>query len=509
VTLVVALGCVVVSAYLLRSVWVGDATIYLPYARNAARGDLFAFNPGEFSSGSTSPLWALLLSLPYVVEAGHDGARVFAAGFACVALGLTAWQAARVSGSLLAASLPGFFLVAAMTLYAVSLFESALVVSLAALSVLFGDRVAGAVRGDGPVSARTLAPLGVTWALLPLARPEAVILVAAQLLGLVVAAGPGARRRALALAPVAALAAIPALAYFGYSQLELGAFSTSSDARAFALREEADEIGPFVVSDYALDYVRTLRFLPVLVAAAIGGWLLWREPRWRWLSVYTGLAFAGYAFFLSFVAPGFFDTARYFLPVAPLLVAAAARALRAAEGTRWLWPVAVLALVAFARPVWHFLHTDVPVYRDAGLTFAEVFERDAAERVAARARPGDRLLAYEVQLRYVLDRDVDVLSLDGATDGKVAAYRDPPDLAGFLRRHRPRFWIGDDNVDYRPYLHGSVLARAQKRFEREPALTSAVIDGIGFRVVARRERPLRPLFGGWKVLYELTYPRRP
>jgi hypothetical protein len=492
----------------LRAVWVGDATIYLPYARNAAHGHPFTFNPGEFSSGSTSPLWTLLLALPYVVDAGHDGARAFAAGFGCLAVGLTAWQAARVSRSWLAAALPCLFVVAEMSFYAVSLFESALAVGLAAVSVLAGDRVARGLRDDGAPRLRALVPLGVTWALLPLARPESVMLVGAQLVGLGAALGTGARRRIAALAATAGVAALPALAYFAWSQAELSVFSASSDARAFALREDLDRLGPFVLSDHAVDYVRTLHFLPVLLAAAAGVWLLWRDRRWRWLSVYAGLAFAGYTFFLSFVAPGIFDTARYYLPVAPLLVAAAARALRGAEGTAWQWPVIAVAALAFARPVWQFLHTDVPVYRKAGLSYYEVFEQDAAERVAARGRPGDRLLAYEVQLRYVLDPDIRVLSLDGATDAKAKPYRDPPRLTAFLLRQRPRFWIGDDNVDYRPYLHGSVLARAQKRFERDPRLTAATIDGIRFRAIARRRRPLSPLFGGWKILFELSYPPR-
>ena len=53
-----ALGAAVVTvaAYRLFHTFFGDPTIYLIYARNAAHGDVFSFNPGHFSSGSTSPL---------------------------------------------------------------------------------------------------------------------------------------------------------------------------------------------------------------------------------------------------------------------------------------------------------------------------------------------------------------------------------------------------------------------------------------------------------------------
>jgi hypothetical protein len=46
-----------------------DAFIHLRFAENLARGDGFAFNPGESLPGSTSPLWVLLLSLPALLGA--------------------------------------------------------------------------------------------------------------------------------------------------------------------------------------------------------------------------------------------------------------------------------------------------------------------------------------------------------------------------------------------------------------------------------------------------------
>ncbi len=48
-----------------------DTFIYLQYARNIASGNGFAFNPGEPSYGVTSPVWVLLLTIPYFL--GLDG----------------------------------------------------------------------------------------------------------------------------------------------------------------------------------------------------------------------------------------------------------------------------------------------------------------------------------------------------------------------------------------------------------------------------------------------------
>lgn len=48
-----------------------DTYIYMQYAKNIAAGNGFSFNPGESSYGVTSPLWVLILTIPYL--AGIDG----------------------------------------------------------------------------------------------------------------------------------------------------------------------------------------------------------------------------------------------------------------------------------------------------------------------------------------------------------------------------------------------------------------------------------------------------
>jgi len=48
-----------------------DTYIYLKYSQNLAAGDNFSFNKGEPSYGVTSPLWTILLAIPFT--AGLDG----------------------------------------------------------------------------------------------------------------------------------------------------------------------------------------------------------------------------------------------------------------------------------------------------------------------------------------------------------------------------------------------------------------------------------------------------
>jgi len=69
-------GCLTLIAFALNAysftegqdgVPLDDAWIHFQFARNLARGDGLSFNPGQPTSGSTSPLWTLLLAAVYLV----------------------------------------------------------------------------------------------------------------------------------------------------------------------------------------------------------------------------------------------------------------------------------------------------------------------------------------------------------------------------------------------------------------------------------------------------------
>lgn len=65
--------------------YAGDDTfIHLQYARNLAEGNGFAFNPGEPSYGSTSPLWTLLVAGAGSLTGGrfYAAAKLLSVGFA-------------------------------------------------------------------------------------------------------------------------------------------------------------------------------------------------------------------------------------------------------------------------------------------------------------------------------------------------------------------------------------------------------------------------------------------
>ena len=54
-------GIALWQVFLVRNVVMGDAFIHFVFARGIAEGQLFFYN-GEFSAGSTSPLWSMLIA---------------------------------------------------------------------------------------------------------------------------------------------------------------------------------------------------------------------------------------------------------------------------------------------------------------------------------------------------------------------------------------------------------------------------------------------------------------
>jgi len=491
---------------LFRTFW-GDPSIYLPYAVNIAHGDFFSYNPGQFSSGSTSPLWAVLLSIPYLLGTGYVGAKIFSLLTTLIAFALVFHAVRRINGPTLGPALATLFVVEMMALYGVLMYESSLVVILVTLALLAGDRLIREEASDGRGRISTLLLLGAVWGALPLTRPDAVVIVPMQILALWGFAGERTPRRLVRLLAVAAVAAIPSALYFGYSLATLGTVSVSSKCRGFALHEAARQIGPISFSLPALAYLGAILY--ILLPAAAGLDLQRRNERTRWLSMLGAMLLVVYPVMLVFISPVTNDLARYFLPIAPVIVLAAGRAFarweeRQGIGGRWTLLVALVLVAFVVKPVGAVFGNAFD-QSTRGYRFDEIVDREAVDTVNAVARPGQTVLAYEVQDRYYLRDDLGILSLDGITDGKVAPYLASADMATFLKRYRPDYWIANDAVDERPYLAKSILREVVDVFRFDSARSEYTVDGITFTLLKRRERAMPRGFAGWTMLFSLRY----
>jgi arabinofuranosyltransferase len=336
-----------------------DSWIHMQFARNLAEGHGFAYNPGVPVSGSTAPLWTLLLGGAFTVLGAHP-ILAKALGLA-LTLG-TAWLAGRLTvlwtghrglGLLASVLTP---LAGPMVWGALSGME----VSLAALLVTTALVLRAQDREGGAAVALGLSAL---------ARPEAILL-----LPLFWLSGPLTWRRALGwLGPVAACLApwaafnlatigspLPGTAAAKIEGGLLGALSGVREPLATTLLRRPGQ--------YASEWVRWLwrvdALLPLLFLPGLG-WLGRRAGRAALVPACVLLAHPlAMALLAPYRGPGF-QEGRYsihllplalvvaIVPLAGLRRAASPVGTRPLRSSRWLTPARLrwagaLALLAGA-----------------------------------------------------------------------------------------------------------------------------------------------------------------
>jgi len=169
-----AIGCLTLGIFALTAhrftdgqggVPLDDAWIHFQFARNLARGDGLSFNPGQPTSGSTAPLWTLLLAAVYFVggEFPIAGQLLSAACF-LAALAATYALGKRLTGNRWAAWLASVVVATngRMVWAGLSALETCLfaTLSLLAIGAHLSDRAACRARRRSSGWRRWLAPKG-------------------------------------------------------------------------------------------------------------------------------------------------------------------------------------------------------------------------------------------------------------------------------------------------------------------------------------------------------------
>jgi hypothetical protein len=315
-----------------------DSWIHLHFARNLAEGAGFAYNAGEPVSGSTAPLWTLLLAAGAAV-AGASPAMAKIVGVGCgIAAALVARRAALAFGAPAPAALTAAVLLlwtGAMAWGALSGME----VTLAALLV------ASALLALARDATWTTALAG---ALAALARPEALLL-----LPLLVVARPLTARRVLVFGLVA-VAVLAPFVVFSYATVGRPLPATAAAKVEGGLlgwlagiREPATVTWLTRPRDFGLEWLRWLFqthvLLPLALPAVAAAW--WRAGRALGT---VGLALVAHPLGMALLAPyrgPAFQEGRYsihLLPIAVVLLAVLA------AGTEWRPPRVALAAVLLA-----------------------------------------------------------------------------------------------------------------------------------------------------------------
>lgn len=466
---------VALQPLLYAGMYAGDAVIHLTFGENAAHGRFFEFNPGEISSGVTSPGYMLILAalfpllpaelVPYAVKILN--------GAAWLALSFVVWRlACRLipdrtlahAAGLGAAALPG------------SAYNSTIGMENGLFALLVYLAVLAHSRREWVVPLLLGAAIWI--------RPEGVIVVAIWY-GLAGTRGAWSSWKGLAvcLASAASLAAF----HHGWT----GEWVPGSGrSRMWLASLNSWQIGPLNIDPKVA--LRLLVYAPLTLPALVGTFALRTdEPKrdeWRFLSWLFWLFIAAYSLLL-----GGWHFGRYAIFLMPALVLLAAKGWRSLASKlpapvlrRWQIAALIAMTVTFA----------VEAVQRTRLGSHDAL-REAASAPADRHRRTDSLLQYlgvsgasrisvavqEVQWRYLLDQRIVIRSLDGRTDSRLLDFADRHgvDHPAYLRARRVDFLM--EFPDYassadRWTLH-DLLAT--------PASGTVVHGGVRFRRIGSAE----------------------
>ena len=354
-----------------------DAWIHLVYGRGLLEDHALSYNPGMPTSGSTSPLWAIVLAVLHAIFARGESldpliASVFVTGaiFQCATIWVAVKLARDVTGSAITGAVTGL-LIACATPWAAAAF-SGMEVTLTGLLLLLGVREA--MRSEWGRAGLWLA--GAC-----LARPESAVVV---MLLAIFARRPKNLLRLIGPSLLAGVVISIHHEAFTGSPLPATFWAKSN----FSLVELPRRFGVAVANMLSsippwktgIAWLALLGYVPLFGAKL--------PPKATW-----PLA-AGLAYLIANVAlidpvdPRAFYHLRYVLPCVPLLLVALAIGVHALGGTRSgslrFAPAALLGLLAMfdaarsAVPVSRHLHNDVrninEVQRTIGLWMRDNLE---------------------------------------------------------------------------------------------------------------------------------------
>jgi hypothetical protein len=296
-----------------------DAWIHRVYARSVAFGQGFAYNEGEQEAGSTSPLWAIVTAPAHWLEGAGDTTIPAAVKLIGVLLGLATLAAViRIGARLGGSALAGFFAAALFALEPRFLFSS-----LAGMENIL--LVALWVWGCDAFLARRYPLSVVLFSLMPVTRPEAIVLLPLCLPAL----AEIARRRSWGRATIVAgiVPVVPVLLWVLFCKTTTGHYLPNT----FYVKARPFELGPVEIAT------------------------VWRSIFWNGLVPWTAWI-AGLVAFLAvcFAAgrrPGVWRFLLLTVPSVVYLIAVVGSRTIVFDGyywTRWLDPACIVLMLPFA-----------------------------------------------------------------------------------------------------------------------------------------------------------------
>ncbi len=499
IILILILSTLTCGNLLFNTFW-GDSTIYLIYAENIASGDFFSFNPGEFSSGATSPLWAIMLSIGFILGNGIIFAKILGIIFTLLALITTFKASDIVTRSKIGSAIGTGFLFNFLILAGLFFYEASLIVCLISILILLTYYI------NQNKNNKLLWVLGAVWSLIPLVRPEAMIIVFLNLFVLYFKNRKN-REFSFKIIIVFLLSFLPSILYFGYSYYKLGLLSSSTYCRMFMSKYTANTY-PYLYF-WPINLIFTE--LTVLMGLFIGTFGLlksFKDNYFKWLILFFLACISSFILIFTVYSPPLhmIDAKRYILPIIPFFIIFLGIGISKILSTyKFSFNIILISLLVLAivfLPIIGLIDNAIDL-KQKNLAFNTITEKNIIENINSMAEPNATILTFEVQDRFYLRKDLKILSMDGITDGKIAPYLANKDISGFLWKYKPKYWIANKATSL-PFFSDSIFSEViEKTGQKEGK--EIIIDGIKFKNIKIRKDNANSKFWGYTQIYELNY----
>lgn len=458
------------QVYFLRNVVMGDAFIHFVFARGIADGQFFFYN-GQFSAGSTSPFWSLLLAPVWKIFGIQIiwAVKILASFFVALAIVLAFKFAHKISqnrvASLTAAALLATNFV--LPFWAAKGMETPLFVCLVLGSFL--------VYLEILKRARTLwweIFLGLILGVAILTRPEAWFLTAFLGLGLL------AQKKWRALLTVGLPAALIFAPYYFWLFANTGSIFPSTIARILRARQWAQELGGIFFT-LEIPKILVTKLLPLTPFFLLFFWHRGKSDRVVWWPIFAWLAF--HAIFFSVIFPTT-EGYRYILAALPFFYLISILGVFRLP-KKWQTPILVLVVLGSL-----LISGQQFLERRASITSCEQPFLDQTRRgVGLWLRdntPADSLIALKEVDQSAFFGERRMLSLDGTLDARAIPFVQSGDQLQFLKNEQPNFFVLEEEMyrEYPDWRKSNVLPLADTSLKIGD---TKILDGVSFTLQAK------------------------
>ncbi|MCF7846106.1 MAG: glycosyltransferase family 39 protein [Candidatus Peribacteraceae bacterium] len=458
------------QVYFLRNVVMGDAFIHFVFARGISEGQPFFYN-GQFSAGSTSPLWSLLLA-PVWKICGLKiiwAVKILAALFVGLAVFLTFKLAEKISKTRIVSLTAAALLATSFVLpyWAAKGMETPLFVCLVIGSFLVYFKIL-----ESKKSLLFEILLGAILGISILARPEAWFLSAILGIGLL------AQKKYRAVISVGLPASLIFAPYYGWLLENTGSILPSSVARILRARQWAHEFGGIY---FTLEIPKILltKFLLLIPFFLLFFWQKEKGARVVWWPIYAWLIF--YAVFFSVIFPTT-EGYRYILPALPFFYLVALTGILRLPKK---WHILFLALVftgSLAISSQQFLERRLSI-TNCEVPFIDMTRRDVGLWIDANTLDNSVIAMKEIdQSAFYGERRM--LSLDGTLDTRAIEFISSGDQLQFLKNKEPDYFILEEEMyrEYPDWQNSNLLPLADSNLQIG-ALKN--LDGVDFQLLQK------------------------